>query len=428
MPIGEFEDYSYSESDSESVDDESITSEPESDIVSEVDNGRPKVLIVGAGLGGLMLGNLLRIAGIRYEIFEVSKTVQPMGMAVSLGSTLGGLFEQIGIFEEFQNIGKPNVEAHFFTEQLKPLITMDFAERACYSGATEYIVLCPDLYNLLYRQIPPERIHHGKKVLNCWQTEEGVTIRTWDKKFYQGDILVGADGSYSAVRQRLYESLREKGTLPASDDVPLPFECVCLVGQTNVLDPEEFPDLQENFSQAQTVLGTTQPVNWGPEKAEAMCKAVYNFELPPDKNGKVRKLGDLIDRTPKDLISKVTLEEKVFDIWHSGRTVLLGDACHKMNPAAGAGAVTAIQDAVALANWINTLQSTSPDELDTIFKNYKEERYPVAKASFEISRFLRDVMGKDTGTVKPLKQQSLYQTQRILEQQAASNPAHVAVV
>lgn len=119
----------------------------------------------------------------------------------------------------------------------------------------------PDLYNLLYRQIPPERIHHGKKVLNCWQSEEGVTIRTWDKKFYHGDILVGADGAYSDVRQRLFESLREKGTLAPSDDVPLPFECVCLVGQTDVLDPEEFPALHESFSQGQTVLGISQPAN-----------------------------------------------------------------------------------------------------------------------------------------------------------------------
>ncbi|KAF9309487.1 hypothetical protein BG003_009702 [Podila horticola] len=133
---------------------------------------------------------------------------------------------------------------------------------------------------------------------------------------------------------------------------------------------------------------------WGSEMAETMSRAVYNFELPPGKNGKVRKLRDLIDRTPKHLISKVALEEKVFDTWYGGRTVLLGDACHKMNPAAGAGAVTAIQDAVALANWINTVQSTSLHDLDTIFKRYKAERYPVAKASFEMSRFLRDVMGK----------------------------------
>lgn len=64
---------------------------------------------------------------------------------------------------------------------------------------------------------------------------------------------------------------------------------------------------------------------WGSEMAETMSRAVYNFELPPGKNGKVRKLRDLIDRTPKHLISKVALEEKVFDTWYGGRTVLLGD-------------------------------------------------------------------------------------------------------
>lgn len=81
MTIGEFEAYSEPDSDTKSVD-ESVTSEPESDIEPEADNGRPKVLIVGAGLGGLMLGNLLRIAGVRYDIFEFTKEVKPLGTRI----------------------------------------------------------------------------------------------------------------------------------------------------------------------------------------------------------------------------------------------------------------------------------------------------------------------------------------------------------
>ena len=49
-------------------------------------------------------------------------------------------------------------------------------------------------------------------------------------------------------------------------------------------------------------------------------------------------LGDLIDRTPKNLISKVMFEEKVFDTWHGGRTALIGDGksrhftrCHMLD-------------------------------------------------------------------------------------------------
>lgn len=55
-----------------------------------------------------------------------------------------------------------------------------------------------------------------------------------------------------------------------------------------------------------------------------MCKEVRNFKLPGGKDGNLT-LGDLIDKTPKDRICKVMLEEKVFTTWHGGRTVLLGD-------------------------------------------------------------------------------------------------------
>lgn len=63
---------------------------------------------------------------------------------------------------------------------------------------------------------------------------------------------------------------------------------------------------------------------WGPEAAEQMCKEVRDFPIPGGINNNLT-LGDLIDKTPQDLISKVMLEEKVFDTWFHGRTVLLGD-------------------------------------------------------------------------------------------------------
>lgn len=44
-------------------------------------------------------------------------------------------------------------------------------------------------------------------------------------------------------------------------------------------------------------------------------------------------LADLIDQTPRDKISRVFLEDKVFETWTHGRTVLIGDAAHKViNP------------------------------------------------------------------------------------------------
>lgn len=112
---------------------------------------------------------------------------------------------------------------------------------------------------MLWGQIPRERILLGKRVLSFTQNSANVIIKCSDRSTYYGDILVGADGAYSAVRQHLYKNLQTDKRLPKSDDVSisLPFNCICLIGQTIPLDPDEFPHLKEDRSQGHTVLGTS---------------------------------------------------------------------------------------------------------------------------------------------------------------------------
>lgn len=94
-----------------------------------------------------------------------------------------------------------------------------------------------------------------KKVMSFEQNKDGVMIRCSDNQTHHGDILVGCDGAYSGVRQHLYKILKKKKELPKSDDVPLPFSTVCLVGQTKPLDPEQFPDLKKETSQFNSIYG-----------------------------------------------------------------------------------------------------------------------------------------------------------------------------
>lgn len=68
--------------------------------------------------------------------------------------------------------------------------------------------------------------------------------------------------------------------------------------------------------------------NWGSQAAETMCNQVRDFKVPSGKDGKVHTLGDLIDRTPKDRISRIMLEEKLFSTWHSDRVALLGEGMY----------------------------------------------------------------------------------------------------
>jgi 2-polyprenyl-6-methoxyphenol hydroxylase-like FAD-dependent oxidoreductase len=67
-----------------------------------------------------------------------------------------------------------------------------------------------------------------------------------------------------------------------------------------------------------------------------------------------------------------------------------------MSPAGGIGAVTAIHDAVALANWLSTLRLATGKDITNVFKEYRAERYPVAKAAFQSSQLFIRNLGKVT--------------------------------
>ncbi|KAG0371540.1 hypothetical protein BGX24_001528 [Mortierella sp. AD032] len=367
---------------------------------------KPTVLIVGAGLGGLMLGALLEKSDVPYTIFERAAAVKSLGSAMSIGAGLLPAFEQMGLYDEILAIGKYWTHTEPYKESLEPYHPSDFSPVEEYTGYGQVIVTRPKFYEVMLKQVPPHKIHFGKRVLNITEEDDKVTVHLSNNETFKGDIVVGADGAYSAIRQRMYEQLATQDKLPKSDQEELPFSCTCLVGQTKVLDPKEFPIIDEPVCKFRSVKTAQEQrfrnndnAEWGAHPAQTMCDETRNFPIELS-DGKKRTLGDLYDLTPKELISKVMLEEKVFSTWYSGRVVLLGDACHKLNPSGGHGAVTAMHDAIALANLLYALPSKTSSDVTRIFQEYQEERYPAVIQSFKKSQFLSKSMEKGImGTV-----------------------------
>jgi len=126
-------------------------------------------------------------------------------------------------------------------------------------GADLFIVARPALFDLLKKHIPKERIHMNKKVISTHQDEHRVRVECADSSVFEGHILVGADGAYSSVRQEMFKELKGLDRLPAEDDDTLPFNCVCLVGQTRPLDVTEFPDLKNEFCAFNSMCATGSP-------------------------------------------------------------------------------------------------------------------------------------------------------------------------
>ncbi|KFH65705.1 hypothetical protein MVEG_07809 [Podila verticillata NRRL 6337] len=382
---------------------------------------QPHIIIVGAGIAGMILAILLDKAGVPYTLLEKASRIKALGSAISFGPTVIPLFRQIGIFEEFEAIALPFSSIRSHDGEGNLAFTSDFEPRTEMGGARTYIVARPKIYDILYNKIPKEKVLLNKRVLSVTEDDRCVRVECADGTFYEGDILVGADGAYSAVRQSIFKQLKKENKLPLTDDTAMPYNCVCLVGQTQVLDEEEFSVVGSSDCKFNNYISRTEPYfwvifntkqkticwtviqilnetsskdlqesgnkgsEWGPEAAGAMAETVRHFRVPNGENHEPKTLGDLIDKTDKELISKVSLEEKVFESWYSSRTVLIGDACHKTNPAGGLGAQIAVHDAICVANWINALPSNTSEDIQHAFKNYKEERYPYALAAYKNS-------------------------------------------
>ncbi|KAG0070031.1 hypothetical protein BGZ90_012783 [Linnemannia elongata] len=317
------------------------------------DGRNPHVMIVGAGLAGLLLAILLDKAGIPYEIYERAKQVKPLGAVMTLNAGVFPALEQLGLYEELVKLSLPVTWTSVYHGDMTEIITLK-TKLADVIGYDHIVFPRPEFYNLVLSRVPREKIHFSKKVMSMEQNKEGVMIRCSDGTTYHGDILVGADGAYSGVRQALYKRLEKAGTLPTSDLDELTKGYICMVGTTEPLDPEQYPGVNSEDANINQIISKDSlyswsafsvPGNricwnvklqlsleestehrfknseWGPQSNEAMIKEVRDFLIPFGDN----TLGDLIDATPRENISKVFLEDKLFDTWNHGRTVLIGD-------------------------------------------------------------------------------------------------------
>ncbi|KAF9170399.1 hypothetical protein BGX21_010219 [Mortierella sp. AD011] len=391
-------------------------------------------MIVGAGLAGLLLAILLDRINVPYEIYERSEKVRPLGGAMSLNANILPALEQLGLFEDLKKVAYPSLTFNIYSgnmEKLEKIAALGGDDKAFEAiGYENHLFSRPKFYALLLSRVPPERIHYKKKVMSIAHNREGAMIRCSDGTTYHGDVLVGADGAYSGVRQSLYKLMQNDGLLPEPDTKALSKGYICTVGTAGPMDPEKYPCVNDPTASSYQIIGEGTPYSWsfmsvpnnqicwnivkqlgsdesederfrnsewGPESNETMIKEVRDFRVP------IGTLGDLIDATPKNGISRVFLEDKLFETWNHGRTVLIGDACHKLLPSSGQGAVNAMQDAVILANCIYELRSVAEDDVAEALRDFKEQRYPHVKDQYKASQMSAKLLYGQTFFEKVLR-------------------------
>ncbi|KAG0221222.1 hypothetical protein BGX31_010072 [Mortierella sp. GBA43] len=357
---------------------------------------QPHVLIVGAGLAGVLLAILLEQIDIPYQIYERAAVVKPLGSAMALGPNILPIFEQLGMLDDVKKISKPYRSVDMYSQDIKLLGHIEMHGHDKLVGYESIVFARPMLYDLMLSKVPRHKLHLNKRV-----------ERTEEK-----------DG------KSLYEKLDKERLLPKADLKGFDYACVNMVGVSEPQDPSIFPELKDEKchftnmtgdtgdrgwtiistpnNQICWVLGEQLPkklteqqrstigkenAEWAPDSIEAMYEKFRNEPIPwgKAKDGSRLTMATILDSTPKDRISKVLIEDKVFKTWYHGQTVLIGD-----------GAVNAMHDAVVLANCIYNMRGTSSKSITAALKEYYNQRYHRLEAHFKRSRALTSVFGGKT--------------------------------
>ena len=340
-----------------------------------------KIGIVGAGIGGLAAANALHQAGHDVVVFEQSRQFLRVGADINLTPNAVRALDGLGagIAQAVRaSAARPThrISRTWDTgEETSRLAMGDEAERKY--GAPQLTIHRADLLAALADAFPAERVRFGKRAQSIEaRADGGVAIRfTDDSEATQLDVLIGADGIHSVVRNAMFGAESPRFTGVVAFRAVVPTERVKDVpniqaftkwwGATPESQIVTFPLNQgrDTFIFATTAQDSWHEESWTTPGSVDELRGFY-ADFHPD----ARALLDACDSVLKTAL----YERDPLTAWSLGPMTLVGDACHPMMPFMAQGAGMAIEDCVVLAR--NLAGVAAPAQVAAALHRYETMR------------------------------------------------------
>ncbi|SEC72883.1 FAD-dependent monooxygenase [Bradyrhizobium erythrophlei] len=171
-------------------------------------NRRPKVLIAGAGIGGLVAGLALLQRGIEVEIFEQTSELRELGAGVQLSANGTSVLIALGLEQQMQAIAcEPSGKEIrlFSTGRTWKLFDLGASSRAVY-GAPYWMVHRGDFHRVLvdaFSARAPGRLHLNSRCAGFDEDGDGIWLHLANGERRRGDVVIGADGVHSEIRRQI---------------------------------------------------------------------------------------------------------------------------------------------------------------------------------------------------------------------------------
>ena len=157
-----------------------------------------RILIIGAGVGGISIARGLLRDGHDVTVFEQRPDMRPGGGAVTIWSNGSTVLEQLGV--DMDGAGQLLSTVRIATSTGRPLVNIDVTSIVDRLGGSVRMVPRRVLLDRLLQGFTADRIRCNSRAVGAVSTHDGLQIEFEDGSRADGDLLIGADGLHSKVR------------------------------------------------------------------------------------------------------------------------------------------------------------------------------------------------------------------------------------
>lgn len=349
-----------------------------------------RVGIIGAGTSGVYLARLLIQQGFQVTLFEKSASPRTEGCGILLVQAGMAALNQ-GDAEICQKIISAGVPvSRFEFRNLRGGVINSEPVSYADDELPGMLVHRKAILEALLSPLPPDCIQGNAELRSVTQTDNSVTAHFKDGRQWQGDLLVGADGIVSKVRQSVVPGVElcYLGDLVWRGIVP--DRTFCPDG--NFIVYTRGRGIYANFFDIGHGL-----THWGffiekdQSGSEAGALLPQNAVIPPEE---LAKLPDepraVIAATPPDqIVSRYSYDIDLLPHLYSGRIVLIGDAAHAKSPTRARGMTAGFEDALSLSRHL-----VATADIQEALAAFQAERLPIVHEYQRTSREMSQKIGR----------------------------------
>lgn len=364
-----------------------------------------RIAVIGGGIGGLTFAIAMQHHGIDVDIYEQAAELKEVGAAVALSANATRFYyDKWNMGESFEEVAFEISDLIYRDGKTGEVIGRHKGGQAYRElfGAPYLGIHRAELQRILSTQIGMEKIHLNKRLENIDDTGEKVLLKFKDGSTAEADMVIGADGVRSSVRNLMlgyedyiyagYTAFRGIVPIDKLPSMPDPTAIQFWMGEDGHC--LHYPIGGDRKGDINFFLVERTPGTWPTNRSTA-----------PTEDGE--QLNHFKDWHPAltEMISSNTLKtvnerwgmvyRMTLGRWSKGRVTLLGDAAHALVPHHGQGANQSIEDAVVLADCIASAENTSIAET---FERYERLRRGRARKVVYASVTTGDMLHLPPGT------------------------------